>query len=342
MPKIRFAFLLFLALLLCPAGALRADVKTQEKTLFKFEGMIGRMAGLFGGKEAREGVVSTIAVKGNRKAELDSNSGEIIDLDEERIYRLDIKKKSYQVITFEELRRQMREAQKEAEKAAREQAGGKEPQEAGKPEKEMEVDFSLRESGQRKAINGHDCREVIMTVTFREKGKTLEESGGLILTSNTWLTKTIPALKEINDFDLRYAEKLGSTVGIGASAEQMAMIMGMYPGMKDVLGRMQVENVNLDGTAVLTQVTMEGVKGAEEMAREQASAKEREREEGNVGSLGGLGGLLGRKIARKAADKDEGPKARSTIFTSTTELMKVFPGVADSEMQIPAGFKEKK
>src|SRR5688572_25606492 len=48
-------------------GVAQADVRTDEKTQVKLEGMLGRMAGLFGGRAAREGVVSTVSVKRDRK-----------------------------------------------------------------------------------------------------------------------------------------------------------------------------------------------------------------------------------------------------------------------------------
>jgi hypothetical protein len=60
-----------------------ADVKTQEKSQVKFEGMLGRMAGLFGGKAARDGIVSTVAIAGDRKMTTSGDTGELIDLAEE-------------------------------------------------------------------------------------------------------------------------------------------------------------------------------------------------------------------------------------------------------------------
>ena len=59
--------------------ALLAEVKTQQKTQVKFEGMLGRMMGMFGGKAAKEGVVNTVAVKGNRKITIGDAGGQIID-----------------------------------------------------------------------------------------------------------------------------------------------------------------------------------------------------------------------------------------------------------------------
>lgn len=67
------AFVLCLAIL--PAGLLEADVKTEEKSQVKFEGMMGRMMGLFGGKAMKEGTVNTAAVKGNRKMTVSEYTG---------------------------------------------------------------------------------------------------------------------------------------------------------------------------------------------------------------------------------------------------------------------------
>ena len=70
------------ALLLVAAPAL-ADLKTRDRTQFHFEGMLGHMVSLFGGKAAKEGVESKTAVKGNRKATFNDATGRIIDLSEE-------------------------------------------------------------------------------------------------------------------------------------------------------------------------------------------------------------------------------------------------------------------
>ena len=85
--------------------SLRADVRSDQKTKVEFGGMLGRMFNLFGGKSAHDGTTSTVAVKGTRKASLNETTGQIVDLAEEKVYDLDMKKKSYRVTTFAELRR---------------------------------------------------------------------------------------------------------------------------------------------------------------------------------------------------------------------------------------------
>src|SRR5918993_1033702 len=83
-----------------------AEVKTRDKSQVKFEGLLGKMFNLFGGKSAKEGVESRSAVKGTRKAMLNDNGGTIIDLSEEKVYELDAKKKQYTVKTFDQIRKE--------------------------------------------------------------------------------------------------------------------------------------------------------------------------------------------------------------------------------------------
>lgn len=336
MQRAGFMFLATPVLLLGFSLNLSADVKTEERSQVKFEGMMGKMMGIFGGKAAKEGLVSRIAVKGNRKMTADDYTGQIIDLDEEKVYTVDMRKKTYEVVTFEEMRRRMQEAEEKAKEALKTDDSKTQP-----GEKEMEIDFSLKESGQTRNINGFDCREVVMMVTAHEKGKTLEQAGGMVMTSNTWLGPTIAAMKEIQEFDQRYQKALQGPLGIGVgSAEQMAAALAMYPAMKDMIGKMQVEQVNMEGTPILTVTTMEMVRSPEQVAQEQQEQKE---EKPDVTSLGGLGGFLGKKALGKKQQPAQGQSAnRATVMTMNHELVRAGSEVTPSDLALPAGFKEKK
>jgi hypothetical protein len=93
----------------------------------------------------------------------------------------------------------MREAEERArESASREPSSEQPPKNDGK---EMEVDFDVKNTGQTKTINGFDTRQVIATITVREKGKKIEDSGGIVMTVDSWLSKSAPSLKEIADFE---------------------------------------------------------------------------------------------------------------------------------------------
>ncbi len=321
------------ALLAAPAAA---EVKTREKSQVKIEGIIGRMMNMFGGKAAKEGVVSTAAVKGDRKATMNDSTGQIIDLGEEKVYDLDLKKKTYEVTTFDELRRRMREAREKAEKdAEREQPPSNKPEKTEKPtqpEKEYQVDFDVKETGQKKPLAGYDTREVIMTVTVHEKGKPLDDAGGFVMTADSWLGPQIAALKELQDFDIRYWKKLEGPDALGMSAEQMAMVVATYPMLKQASERLSKESSKLQGTPLASTTTFEVVKSREQMAAASDSGS-------SGGGGGGLGGMLARKIAKR--DSSE-PKAHATVFTVIGETQEVSTSVAAADVAVPADFKQKK
>jgi len=327
------------------AHSLKADVKSDEKGLVKFEGALGKVVSIFGGKAAREGVKTTVAVKGDRKISLNDATGQIVDLKEEKIYDLDIKKKSYKVTTFAELRQQLEDAKRRAQeeaKKAQADAPAQKPQTTSKPtEPQYDIDFDLKETGQTKTINGFNTREIVMTITMREKGKTIEQSGGMVLTSDIWMGAKIPAMKEVLDFDIRYAKAIAGPIVAGASPDEMASAMAMYPMMKDAMSRMRTENVKMDGTAIQTVTTIDAVKSEEQVAAEQKQQQEAASSGSSSSSGKGIGGLIGGMAARKMRGNSaqQAASAKATVATITNEVLKVSTTVDASELAVPAGFK---
>lgn len=332
------AFVCFLLFVLFNA-CLAAEVQVKEKSKAEFPGMMGKMFGMFGGKSAREGIVSTETVVGNRKLEVTGESGELIDLDEEKVYELDLKKKSYRVTSFDEYRRKSEEAAARlAEASEAQQSRDEAPEEGDAPEKEFEVDFQARATGQQREINGFSTREAQIIVTVREKGKTLEQGGGMVLTSSLWMTEKMAELDEIADFRRRYAEKLyGSSLDL-SGFPQMAGAMAMYPGLKDALTRMDSEQVNMEGTPVLTEMVVESVQSEQQMAE---NRREQE-EESSPSSMGGLLGGFAKKLGKKKSEPEAAAPNRKQVMKTTSELLSVSTAVETGAVQIPPGFKEKK
>jgi hypothetical protein len=309
-----------------------AEVKTREKTQVKFEGMLGRMFNLFGGRGAKEGVESRTAVKGFRKASLNDNGGTIVDLKEEKVYELDAKKKQYTVTTFDEIRRRMREAEERAKKEAAKEADKAEPAEKPqqeKPAKEYEVDFDVKDTGQRKQIAGYDARNTVVTITVREKGRKLEESGGMVMTNDMWLGPQIPELKELADFEMQYWKQLQGPQTVTMSAEQMSAVLAMYPLVARAMERMQKEGDKLAGTPLDATMKFEAVLSDEQLAQ----AKADQQKSGG----GGIGGMLAKKLMKK-----DDPKQRATIFTTNHQFLEVSKTVTAADLDVPADYKEKK
>ena len=334
--------LVTVGLVLALSAGLGADVKSKQKTQVKFEGMLGRMMGMFGGKAAKEGVISTVAIAGDREMTVTDQTGELIDLAAEKVFQIDFKGKSYKVRTFAELRKEWEDAQAKMKEQAEKEKG---KDTSGQPEYEIDVD--VRKTGQSKAINGYDCQEVITTITMRQKGKKLEDGGGMVITADAWLGPKIPAMAEQMAFQRRYIEKVYGKDSAGMAGD-IAQAMAMYPGMKAGMARMQNEAGKMDGTAVLTVVKMESVQTPEQA---QAKADQDKQGGGGIGAAlpGGLGGMFGKKKKTEEPPKDAppaaattaGPKNRATIMTSTIELLSVETSVAAADVELPAGFKQK-
>ena len=317
-----------LASLVLAVPVLRADVKTQQKSTFKFAGALGGFINKFGGPTTKEGLVTTSAIKGNRKLSVSGDTGEIIDLGEEKVYNLDMKGKSYKVVTFAELRAAFERAKADAEKRKAEMKP-EEKQQVEDTAKQYEFDADVKETGQRKSLAGYDTHEVILTITAHEKGKKVEESGGFVMSTDMWLAPKIAGLDELIQFQLKYMKAVYGEAFV-ADAQAMASTVAMYPTFKPMAEKMQAESGKLQGTPVLSTTTFDGVKSAEAMKEAQNQPPPT--------TSGGLGGMLAKKMM---GNKGE-PTQRSTVFNSSHEILSVSPTVAAEDVAIPAGFKEKK
>lgn len=335
---IRARVLAVLLLVAAATTSVSADVRTDQRVRFQLGGALGKMLNMFGGKGAREGVTSTVAVKGDRKATLSDTAGQIIDLAEEKIYDLDLKKKTYKVTTFAELRKQMEDARREAEKNAREQASEPaQPVEKDPDAKEYEVDFDVKNTAETRTINGFNTTKSVVTITVREKAKTLDQSGGLVMTTDLWMTPGAPSTKDLADFDRRYAEKLYGPSVAGASAQDLAMAMAMYPQMKPALDKMRAEGGKLSGTAILTETRMESVPpGTAGQTAAAPPAPEEPKKRGLGGMLGGL-----KKMAEDAEKGNSGKAERAVIMTTSVEVLKLTTDVDAASVALPAGFTQK-
>src|ERR1044072_4357576 len=86
------------------AVSLRADVKTTEKSTTNLGGIFATMSRFMPGGGTSE-VTTSLALKGDRRLATNDTTGEIADLVEQKVYRLDMKKKEYKVLTFDQIRK---------------------------------------------------------------------------------------------------------------------------------------------------------------------------------------------------------------------------------------------
>jgi hypothetical protein len=291
-----------------------ADATVEQKAQVHFGGFMGGVINVFGGSRTHEGMNSTTYVHGNRRATITGGSEEIVDLAGEKIYRLDLDRKTYTVVTFDELRKQFEEQKQRAGRGA--------SQRAEKPEgPEYEVDISVDTPGKKETINGYETHEVITKISVHEKGKKIDESGGVVMSADTWIGPRVAAMRELADFDRRYYQKLYGSLFSAADTQQMAVLFATNPAFAKAMKAFADKRASFDGTPIRTTLTVEAVAGAEQKTSDQPS---------------GLGGLL-----RKARRQDDASANRSELMTSTTELIKASTSATASEVEIPADFKQR-
>ncbi len=301
-----------------------ADANVQEKTQVHLGGMIGGIANAFGGRATHEGITSNTFVKGNRRARMTEGSSEIVDLDAEKVYKLDLERKTYTVETFDEIRKRFEDQKKRAEERSARQDNG------GKPEgKEYEVDIDVKDTGQKQAINGYDTHEVVTTISVHEKGKPIEKAGGSVFKADMWIGPRIKELKEIGDFERRYFAKLYGKEFGAADMQQMAMLIATNPMFAKAAKAFADKRSSFDGTPIRTILTFETVAGTEQQANSDENSP--------GGVAGAIGGLM--RHARRR-DADSGPQ-RSTLFDSTNEILKASATATSADVSIPAGFTQK-
>jgi hypothetical protein len=200
------------------------------------------------------------------------------------------------------------------------------------------VDFSVKDTGRTRQIAGYDTKESLATITVREKGKTIED-GGMVMETSMWMTPSVPALKELADFRVRYAQKLYGPVMAQAAAD-MTQAIAMYPMMKDAMAKFQAEGRKMSGTALATEARFQ-VAAPPQSAEEQKKAESEPTPASVGGLLGGIGRRMGRKKAEEKKDDPNATPGRTTVMTTITETLQVAPAATAADVALPAGFTQK-
>jgi len=313
---------------------LLADFTYQETSTITGGAVMSMMkvVGVFS-KQAREPIVSTVSVKGNRMLHRSNTHATVIDLDSQTITSIDFQKKQYSVMTFEEMKQaleQMSQKMKQNDKG------------------DVKFKVSAKSTGKTKQAAGFDAKEMIMKMEMEGTDAKSGQTGAMTITTDMWIAQGVPGYKEVRDFYRRMAEKLNWTPGGNMFMQNPQVSEGMAEVAKEV--------AKLDGVPVEQYVTMgaAGQPGAEGSAGQQQPPPPQQQAQQEKPSLGGaLGGALGGRFGlgrKKTSSTSEPPPAQqggqgSGTPGSLLEMNTVMSGfnslpVDDSAMAVPAGFKK--
>lgn len=331
--------------------AAQADVTMEERMSISGGGLM-KMANMSG--------TTTTRISGQR-ARTDSNlqfeSGlmrtfargagqgtEIVRLDQDKMYSVDNRKKTYTETTFAERRAQMQQAMdkmREAQASQQQATSGVDEQQCEWSDPKADV----KRTGEKATIAGYQAERVTVTATQSCKDKETGQVCDFGLVMDQWVAPGFEASAETLAYQRAFAEKLGlSASGSRDFAERAQSMFGRYQGLwKEIATKMQ----DVKGYPVKLTFGL-GVGGPQCQSSQQAQANSESSSPPSLGgALGGaLGGMFGRKKETTAPPPDTTPPAvlpggMLSLMSMSNELVSVSGSSIDTNsFEPPAGYKK--
>jgi hypothetical protein len=347
----------------CVAGVLvsaaaQADVTMQEQMnlsgagMMKMANMSGTTTTTISGTKAR--TESTMQFESGLMRTFARGAGgphvEIVRLDEDKIYSLDPKKKTYTETTFAERRAMMQQAMDKMNQAQAQQ------QQATSGVDEAECEWSepksdVKRTGERVLIAGFQAEHVTVTATQSCVNKKTGDVCDFGLALDQWLAPGFEASSETKAYQQAYAEKLG--LGSAASrdfSERAQQSFGRYEGLWAELGK-RMADLPVKGYAVKSGFSL-GVGGPQCKSAQQTQAQGSPQSQ--PGGLGGaLGGALGGMFGKKKKDQEQEQQQAAPpptmagglmpLMSMGTELVSITrDSVAATAFEVPGDYKKTK
>jgi hypothetical protein len=323
-------------LLLVPCAS-RADFKYSETT--KFTG--GAVAGLLKFASKVSGKVagpetSTYYLRGNRMRVEEGDGGiQIIDLDARHITSINSKKKTYGVITFDEMRAQLDQARHAADQ---EGSGG---------QLKLSTKVEVTKTQNTRVILDQATQEVQAKVDLQSsEGSGADAAGTLTFASDAWIAPSVHGYDEVKNFYQRIAREADWAPKSGPAAD---------PRMAQAVEEMRKNSPALEGFSLLATVKLYSSVSAKDGSTESKNDSGSHgfdipttsptiNTEGVSEALGGLLSLHKHKNDGKSKNPSAGAPSDSgdnVLLTATTEVTSFSSAALDSSLfEIPAGYRQ--
>jgi hypothetical protein len=246
---------------LAATSPLLADASYKETTQITGGSLMGmmKMAGAFSSqaRKANQPITSEVYVSGNRMARINPDRTEIIDLDAGTITSIDTAKRQYTTMTFDQMRQQLEQAERNAEAKAKESKAEAQKQPADQPPQNVDMSFDVhvRETGAAKQVSGLDTKEAIMTMAMNATDKNTQQTGAFAITNDMWLATSTPVYDEVRAFDQKFAQKMGQVFSGSQGMQGMQALMAQ-PGASKGMAEMAKEVSKLKGVPILQVMRM--------------------------------------------------------------------------------------
>jgi len=203
---------LAIGVLMCTLLPAYSDFKYTESSqitggalnsMVKFAGVFSKQA-----RQSTQPTETTTYVKGNRmRKDLADGQTQIIDLDARQITYIDNQKRTYSILTFD----QMRAAAERARAQMQAQAATRSPGDAPPPNLQVTPKVNVTRTGKTAAILNLPTSEVQMDLDMEMQStdpKTQGQSANMWVKSDSWVTPSIPGYEELTAFSQRFGKEM--------------------------------------------------------------------------------------------------------------------------------------
>ena len=330
----RFAAFFALAL----SVPLHADFQYQSTARITGGAMLQMLRFVPGAGKVREPQTSTVAVQGNRMVHKGPQQTSIIDLDKRTITSINNEKKTYSVMTFDQMKQAMEDAAAKAQTA-------KQP---GSPD--LSIDANIQQTGQTRNIEGYDTKEAILTMSMTMTDPRTAQSGAMAVKMDMWIAPEVAGYSEVREFYKRMAKELDWMPG--------GMALLNRPDMARAISKMMAQGGALEGTPIQEIVSMRpaaapgssdtGAPAPAQTATTQNNSQQNPSAaiaSALSGRFGGLGGFGRKKQSQPSQDAAPAAPAASSgdasLIEMTMENSAFSAAPVDSALfEVPAGFRE--
>jgi hypothetical protein len=344
------------------AGMAQADITIERSTTVEGVGAMafGNMSGtsktLISGEKSRTD--SDMKMQSKIVGFLARNavgpSAEIVLLDQDKLYHLNLNKKEYTETTFEQMRAQM---QKMSDQMNSSDEKKQQPSAVDQSKCVwLPAKADVKKTGEKAQFAGFDSDRVTITASQPCQDKETGSICEVALVLDEWISTGFTENAEAQKYYKAYAAKIGLDPSSSQDASQRAKVLfSQYKGIwTEIASKMQ----NVKGYPVKTSFTL-AVGGAQckDSKAEQAQSSQRDDSTGNPISPGGLAGAMAGKLgglfhkkkddaaaapATPAVSPVEVPAGDVALMTVSSQLVSVSTNSASADaFMVPADFKKR-
>jgi hypothetical protein len=280
-------------------------------------------------------------------------TAEIVRLDQDKLYHLDINKKEYTETTFAQMREQLQKASDQMSSGD----GSKQPAAIDESKCEwLPPKAEVKKTGEKATFGGYDSERVTITATQPCKDKATGSICEVALIVDEWLTANFSESAEAQKYAKAYAAKMGLDASTSQDiAQRVHALFGRYKGVwTEIASKMQ----GTKGYPVKTSFTL-ALGGPEcknpnaQQAQPGSGSDSSDDRPASAGALAGavagkLGGLFHKKKDDAAASAQSTPAATpvavppgdAALMTITSQLVSVSTSAASPDaFTVPADYK---